>query len=88
MKIKPGFRLRHIADSWLIVPTGAMTRNVPGVLRLSESGALIWKDLETGTDEAAIVRHIMDEYEIDAATAENDVREFLSFVREHGWLDE
>lgn len=88
MKIKPGFRLRHIADSWLIVPTGAMTKNVPGVLNVSESGAQIWKDLEGGTDETSLVKHIMDEYDVDEATASVDVKEFLSFIRERGWIDE
>ena len=88
MKIKPGFRLRHIADSWLVVPTGAMTKNVPGVLTLSESGALIWQDLEKSSDEAAIVQHIMDVYDIDEATAKKDIAEFIGFIKEQGWLDE
>ena len=44
--------------------------------------------LEKDTDEAAMVNAMLDAYETDKETAENDIRAFVGSIRAAGLLDE
>jgi hypothetical protein len=77
MKIKDGFMLREIAGTWVVVPIGQRVVEFNGLMTLSESGALLWKKLECGAEVDELVKAIMEEYEIDEATANADINEFI-----------
>lgn len=82
MKIKDGFILREVAGQWLVVPLGERVVEFNGMITLSESGALIWKALETESSVDDLVAKVLSEYDIDEATARADVDEFLGMMRE------
>lgn len=82
MKIKEGFILRNVAGSNIVVPFGDRCLDFNGMITLNETGAYIWKQLETETDEAAIVKAILAEYEVDEARAKQCVSEFLEKLKE------
>jgi len=85
MKLKEDFMLREVAGQWLLVPIGDSVINVNGIVTLSESGVTIWKSLENEiTDENELANALMEEYEIDQATALESVREFLIDLRAKG----
>jgi hypothetical protein len=87
MKLKEDFMLREVAGQWLLVPIGESVINVNGIITLSESGVVLWKELENGiTGEAGLADALMKEYEIDGETALESVREFLSDLKEKGIL--
>ncbi|WP_160676067.1 PqqD family protein [Clostridium sp. C8-1-8] len=86
MKIKEGFMLREIVDTWVVVPLGERVVEFNGIMTLSESGALLWKEIEKGKDIESLVAAITSEYEIDEATALKDTLEFISKVKRHGLL--
>lgn len=88
MRLKNGFTLRKVAGSYLVVPFGEMAKNVPGVLNLSESGAMLFEKLQQGAAREELTEALLAEYEVDRATAESDVDKFVTFVREHGWLED
>ena len=86
MKIKDGFVVREILDSYMAVPVGERTRDVHGVIALNETGAFLWKMLEKDTSEDKLIASMVKEYEIVEKTAKDDIKEYLSFLREKGWL--
>ena len=87
MKLKPGFVLREVAGSCVVVPTGAEL-DFNGMISLNETGKVIWNCLENDTDVDAVVAKILTEYEIDEATARMAVDGFVNKLREHGFIEE
>ena len=88
MKIKEGFLLHEVDDTVLVVAVGKAAKQFNGMITLNEVGAFLWKKLETGADEASLIAAILDEYEVDEARAETDVKAFIGKLREAGVLDE
>lgn len=88
MRLKDGFVLRDIAGSFMVVPVGKRTQEVPGVIALTESGAILWRRLEQGADEKDLVQALLDEYEVSADQVTADVRAFVEKAREQGLLEE
>ncbi|MFR2407169.1 MAG: PqqD family protein [Eubacterium callanderi] len=87
MKIKNGYMLREVAGEAVVVPTGEATLNFQGIISLNETGALLWKELEQGCEKKDLVQALLDEYEVDAETAEKDVNEFLQRADDAGLID-
>lgn len=88
MKIKDGFAKRKIADSNIVVPVGAATNSFNGMITLNESGSFFWDCLTCDTSVDDIVKKVLEEYDIDAQTAKNDVEAFVKMLRENNLLDE
>ena len=88
MKIVSGFVRRMVGDSHMVVPVGTRTRDVPGVIALTESGALLWERLEQGATEDELVRALLAQYEVEHDQAETDVRSFVAELRNKGVLEE
>lgn len=79
--------LREVAGEAVVVPTGEATLNFQGIISLNETGALLWKELEQGCEKKDLVQALLDEYEVDAETAEKDVNEFLKRADDAGLID-
>lgn len=83
MKIKPGFILRQLAGENVVVPVGAAGASFNGMIRLNDTGALLWKELATGADEEQLVQKLLDSCDgVDAGAVRADVREFLDSIRD------
>ena len=87
MKIKNGYMLREVAGEAVVVAPGEATLNFQGIISLNETGALLWKELEQGCEKKDLVQALLDEYEVDAETAEKDVNEFLKRADDAGLID-
>ena len=82
MKLKSDYVLREIAGDYVLVPTGEAVAKYNGLFGVSEVGARILELLPECKDEAQIASKIVEEYEVDEATARADVAEFISSLRE------
>ena len=58
------------------------------IMSLNETGALLWRRLETGAEKQELVDAILKEYDTDAETAEKDVDAFLAQLREKALIEE
>ncbi len=85
-KLKSGFIIREIGGNTMAVPVGTQTSEIHGMIALSESGALLWKELEKGADITALANVLTDNYEIDSATALADAEKFVDGLKEQGAL--
>lgn len=84
MKIKDGFAKRNIAGSDIVVPVGSTAKEFNGMITLNATGSFLWecfmKDITV--DEA--VNLLLNEYDVDEATARKDVENFAKMLEENG----
>ena len=86
LKINGEFILREVAGDTILVPVGNTALQFNGILALDPVGALIWKGLSGSKDRSAILRDILDQFEIDAHNAANDLDEFLEQLQAENLL--
>ena len=84
MKIKEGFILREVAGDTIVMPGGDIELN--GMITLNETGAFLWKLLETETTEEELARAIVKEYSVDEETAAAAVHNFVEKLKENEFL--
>ncbi len=88
MKIKDGFELKDICGENIIISHGKENINFTKIITLNESAALIWNKV-IGKDFSIedMVRTIIDEYEIDEATAKKDCENIASEWKKVGFIE-
>jgi hypothetical protein len=87
MQIKKGIVLNQVCGESFLVPMGEENIDFSKLIALNESSLLLWKRMEQGAFEVDdLVGIILDEYEIDDATARRDVEDFLNKFRAEGLL--
>ena len=82
MKIKNNFVLKKIAGSYVVVPVRTRAVDFSGIIKLTESGAFLWKLLEKGADREELIAKMLEEYAVDEATAAADIDRFITKLRE------
>lgn len=84
MKLKKNYVLRQVADTYVVLPLGIETVGFEGMLKLNESGALLWKAMEQGADAESLVRVLTSEYVVTEEQAREDVADFLNQLTQVG----
>lgn len=84
MKISNLFVLRSIAGEHLLIPTGSAASRVQGLISLNETGALLYRNLSSGSTAASLAAALTAEYDVSREEAEADAAEFLAQMRELG----
>lgn len=88
IQLKKGFVLRKIGPQYMAVPYGNMTKEVKGMVTLTESGYLLWKAMEGGANTVeALVAVLQENYEVDTEEATRDTNEFLAYLAELGAIE-
>lgn len=77
MKIKDGFMLRRVAGSYVVVAYGERAVDFNGMITLNDTGAFLWEKLSQGLSRDEAVREMLEVYDIDEKTAQNDVDGFI-----------
>lgn len=78
MKIQPGFTLKEVADSFVIVPTGANIVDFSAMITINETGAFLWECLKEDVTVEELCNMLCKEYDVDRETALADIGEFVS----------
>lgn len=88
MKIKDGFELKDICGENIIISHGKENINFTKIITLNESAALIWNGV-IGKDFSIedMVQAIINEYEIDEATARKDCENIASEWKKVGFIE-
>lgn len=84
MKIKEGFILREVAGDTIAMPGAEMELNA--MITLNETGAFLWKLLETETTEEELTAAIVKQYGVDTETAATAVKNFVEKLKENEFL--
>lgn len=86
MKLKNGFVLREVAGETVVVPVEA-DLNFNGMITLNETAKVLWGVLENETTFEELVDAILAEFDVDRATAQNDVDLFIQKLKGLDFLE-
>lgn len=87
MKIKSGFVLRNVVDEFIVMPTGNNIAKFEGAVVLNEISAFIYKLLESSMSREDLLIAILNEYDVDEATASADLDALLKKLADMGVLE-
>lgn len=87
MKIKDGFMLRQFGDNYIVVAVGDDAENFNKLITLNSAGAFIYNFMENDVTYEEIVSAVLDKYEADRETVENDINKFLADGKKAGLID-
>ncbi len=78
LKTKEGYIMRKLGNEYMVVAVGEASKEFNGMIRLNETGAFFWENLEQGIEISALVDKMLERFDdLDRATAEKDLKEFL-----------
>lgn len=78
MKIKEGFKLRNICGEKVIIAEGRENIDFTKMFSLNESSAFLWESVADSDFNATTLKNLLlEEYDVDEATAQNDAERIL-----------
>lgn len=87
MKIKQGFVMRDVAGQAVAIATGEASKSFHGMVKLNDTGAVIWNGIEKGLDEAEIAEQLAAGYDVEADQALKDIESFIARMRDAGLVE-
>jgi hypothetical protein len=78
---------RVVGGETLIVPVRAKVGDLASIYSFNGTGTLIWKLLESPQTVGQLATAVAEQYEVDAAQAENDVMSFVSEMKAVGLVE-
>lgn len=84
MKIKKGFLLCPVMGRTMAISTGELEKNFPGMIKMNEPAADIWKWIEEDRELEEIYSLYEDTYDIDAGQARSEVDSVINRMSEAG----
>ncbi len=86
MKIKDGFMLRKVGGQYVVVALGEASRSFNGIIRLNDTGKLLWEQLSADRSEEQLCEALLAEYDVKPEQARTDVAEFVQTLRKAALL--
>ncbi len=86
MKIRDGFMLKKVGGQYVAVALGEASRDFNGIIRLNETGKLLWDLLSSEKTKEQLIMALTDEYDIEEAQAKTDIEEFTEKLRKAALL--
>ncbi len=88
MKIKDCFVLSEIGGSYIVVPTGAETVDLNGMITLNETGYFMWNLLTNDITKEELISAFMKEYDVEKEVVSEDIDEFIEKLKSIGAICE
>ena len=88
MKIKKGFMKRKIGEKYLVVATGALSREANMFIELNETSADIWDRIAAGCTAEETAQRLSDKYDVSYDKALADVKKQLAAMEDAGIFEE
>lgn len=78
MKVKKGFKLRNVCGENIIVSEGMENIDFTNIISMNDSSAYLWKNIQDKDFTAEdLQKLLLEEYDVDEATALNDSKEVM-----------
>ena len=89
MKIKNGYLVHEVAGNYVVIKIGQEALNFNGLITLSESAKMLWDLLnrENGASQEDLVNKLLEEYDVDKDTAQNDVIDFIESLKNNNIIE-
>ena len=89
MKTRKGYTLRSLGKEFILVADGFEAVDFSRMISMNESAAFLWKEVEDKDFDADMLTNLlMDNYDIDRETAQNDVATMLKSWSDAGIIEE
>lgn len=88
MVFSPNYEIVEIAEETLAVPVGEMANTSKDVFTFSNAAATLVKRLKSHSTVQELVNQLVDTYDVDDETANEDVKRFLSSLISYGLVIE
>ena len=88
MKAKPGFILRKIVGEFMLLPIDENIRTYNGAVLLNSVSAFVWEQLQSEASREELLARMLEEFDVDEATAARDLDALLNKLREMELLEE
>ena len=81
MKTKKDYIIKKVGSGFVVVTVGEASKEFNGMIRLNETGAFIWKQLEMGATEEELLKLMLERYDdLDEEAAKADLGELLDKI--------
>lgn len=87
MKIKDGFVLRNVVDEYIVMPTGDNIAKFEGAVVLNEVSAFVFEQMKHPVSREDLLEAVLNEFEVDEATASADLDALLERLTEMGLIE-
>jgi hypothetical protein len=87
MKIKDGFVLRNVVDEFIVMPTGDNIAKFDGAVVLNEVSAFVFEQMKRPVSREDLLEAVLNEFEVDEATAKADLDALLEKLTEMGLIE-
>ncbi len=87
MKVREGFVLKKIGTQAVVVAVGSASKIFNGMIKLNDTGELMWKKLTEGATKEELVEAILEEYETTEDKVSSDVDRFLETLKKAGIIE-
>ncbi len=88
MKLKDGIIVRELDGEFVAVDAGIGEDRFNGMLKRNKTAAFVLECLRTDTDESGIVSRLTEKYDVDEATAAENVRKVVETLKKTGLITE
>lgn len=85
-KIKSGYVSREIAGEFLAIPVDPELDS-SNIVILNPVSGLLWERLQNECTLPQLVKAVTENFTVDEATAESDIKEFLQMLEESNMLE-
>ena len=88
MKTKKGFNLREVCGEFIIVAEGIENIDFSRIISMNEPSAYLWQKVQDKEfDEDLLTNLLLEEYEVDEATARSDAKALVEKWLEAGIIE-
>ena len=78
--LKPRFVTREVGNELILVPLTGNIAQMNEMFTLNETAKTIWENMDQVESLEELKQVILDNFEIDEMTAENDIKKFLTHL--------
>ena len=88
MKVKAHYMYKQLGNQHLVLPIGIDQVEFKGMLRLNETAAFMFQQLQSqDLTQEDLVRIVSEHYQVESAVVEEDVAQFLALLQDKQLLD-
>ena len=87
MKLSKKFVLRRVAGADMVLPLAQAAVSFDAMLKLNETGVLLWNALKDEVELDDLVCALRAEYDVSEEQARKDIQEFLDKLANAGCLE-
>lgn len=87
MKVKEGFIKKKMGTQAVVIAIGSASKVFNGMVKLNETGELMWDKLVEGTTREELIAAILEVYEVEEEVAQKDVDRFIETLKQPGIIE-